>query len=158
MPVDGMPMLDKVLAALRVQVDDVAISGRPWDGVRQVEDRPGPGMGPLGGLCGALNYALERDFDAVLTVPVDVLPVPSDLVALLGGEGAAVFEDQHLIGYWPVSLTQPLNTYLEASEGGAFHRWLDEIHVRRVSEPVTLYNVNTPGDLERYLAERNARS
>lgn len=153
--IDGVPMLERIFSDLRVQVDDVVISGRTWRNVEQVNDRPAAGMGPLGGLCGALHCALERNSDAVLTVPVDVLPVPSNLVALLCGEEAAVFEDQHLIGYWPVSLAEKLDRYMESSGGGAFFRWLAETRARKVREPVTLYNVNTPGDLERYLAARN---
>lgn len=151
--IDGVAMLDHVIAALSDQVDDIVICGRDWTDVTRVDDRPVAGKGPLGGLNGALAYAREREFDAVITVAVDVLPLPDNLVDLLAGEGPAVFSEQHLIGYWPVHLSGALDAYLATDDSGAFHLWLDHVAVRKVVEPQRMYNVNSPDDLKKFLGE-----
>lgn len=148
--VDGTAMLDLVIQALAPQVDKVVISGHDWEGYTRIEDRPEGDRGPLGGLNGALAYARANDFDAVLSVPVDVLPVPVHLVALLGGNGPAVLEHQHLLGFWPSSCAEVLDAYLATASDVAFHRWLDHVKVRKIGERIKLFNVNTPADLEDY--------
>lgn len=151
--IEGICMLDRVIGILSEQVDRVVVCGRDWGEYQRVEDRPVAGMGPLGGLNGALAFARAHGFDAVLTVPVDVLPLPENLVQLLQGSGAAVFAEQHLIGLWPVDCGEMLDAYLASSNGGAFRGWLDHMKVRRVSEPYQLHNVNAPDDLAAFLAK-----
>ncbi|MDO8421230.1 MAG: molybdenum cofactor guanylyltransferase [Parvibaculum sp.] len=149
--IDGVPMLDHVTAILSKQVDQLVICGRNWRDIERVDDRPKAGMGPLGGLNGALAYASDHAFDAVITVPVDVLPLPANLVELLSGTEPAVFAEQHLIGYWPAHLSGTLDTYLASAGNGAFHLWLDHVAVRKIAEPLPLHNVNSPDDLKRLL-------
>tara|TARA_R110000824_G_scaffold390760_13_gene587860 strand:+ start:23654 stop:24202 length:549 start_codon:yes stop_codon:yes gene_type:complete len=149
--IDGIAMFDHVMAALSEQVDQVVVCGRDWNGLVRVEDRPAAGIGPLGGLNGALAYARAHGFDAVVTLPVDVLPVPKNLVELLQGAGPSVFEEQHLIGFWPVECSEMLDGYLAISHGGAFRGWLDHANVRKLPEPHQLHNVNSPDDLAAYI-------
>ncbi|MCE9650493.1 MAG: molybdenum cofactor guanylyltransferase [Parvibaculum sp.] len=146
--VGGKPLLDHIVYALRPQVAELAICGRDREGLTRIDDRPSGDLGPLGGLNGALAYAAERGFDAVVSAPVDVLPLPSDLVAQLAGDGPAVFEAQHLLGYWPVSCAAQLDVYLGSAEDVAFHRWLDHIRARKVGERARLFNLNTQADLD----------
>jgi molybdopterin-guanine dinucleotide biosynthesis protein A len=148
--IDGVAMLDHVIAALAGQVDDIVICGRDWKGITRVDDRPAGGIGPLGGLNAALAHAVAQEFDAVLTVPVDVLPLPANLVELLGGTDATVFAEQHLIGYWPVRFGVMLDAHLASSRESAFHRWLGHAGVRRIEEPVRMHNMNSPADLKAY--------
>ena len=149
--IDGIAMLDHVIASLSIQVDGLVICGRDWKNMTRVEDRPTADMGPLGGLNGAMAYAREQKFDAVVTVPVDVLPLPANLIELLSGQEAAVFAEQHLIGFWPVSLSETLDIYMTSTNGGAFRGWLEHVAVKTIKEPLRLHNVNSPDDLTAFL-------
>lgn len=149
--IDGIAMLDHVIASLSVQVDGLVICGRDWKNIMRVEDRPTADLGPLGGLNGAMAYAHAHKFDAVVTVPVDVLPLPANLIELLSGSEAAVFVKQHLIGFWPVRLGETLDAYVTSANGGAFRGWLEHVAVKKIDEPLRLHNVNSPDDLKIFL-------
>ena len=144
---DGKALLERVVAALTPQVEAIALVGHDWPGCETLADRP-PGVGPLGGLAAALAFAAERGFGGVLAVPVDVHPLPCDLVPLLAGEGPAVFADQHMIGWWPSALADELDRFI-AGGGRAVHDWIDAATARRIDDPPGLVNVNTPDDLAR---------
>lgn len=145
--VDGRPMLDHVADALAAQVDAMVICGRAWRGWPVLADYPVADFGPLGGLCAALDHARSGGYHAVLTAPVDVLPVPGDLLPLLAGETAAVFARQHLIGYWPVGYRDALVAHILSGGGKAFRAWLDGTDTRRIEEPTPMRNVNRQEDL-----------
>src|SRR3546814_15692547 len=66
--IDGEPMLFHVAHRLAAQTDGLVICGRSWGSLRPVADRPRPGMGPLGGLAGALRHAGDPGFDLVLKI------------------------------------------------------------------------------------------
>ncbi|MFZ3033305.1 MAG: molybdenum cofactor guanylyltransferase [Parvibaculum sp.] len=151
--IDGVAMLDHVIAGLSPQVDGLVVCGRDWKRVTRVDDRPAADMGPLGGLNGALAHAREGKFDAVMTVPVDVLPLPGNLVELLSGTDASVFAEQHLIGYWPVRFGEMLDLYLATPRNGAFRGWLDHAVARKIEEPLRMHNMNAPEDLKTFLGE-----
>ncbi len=59
------------------------VAGRDWPGLARIDDLPGPGLGPLGGLAGALAYAAGNGFEAVLTTGCDLPGLPTDLRARL---------------------------------------------------------------------------
>lgn len=144
---DGRMLLERVVAAIAPQVDAVVLSGRNWPGLVTVADRPA-GVGPLGGLAAALALAEADGFAAVLAVPVDVHPLPPDLLERLAGSGPAVFADQHMIGWWPSTLSAALDRFL-ADGGRAMRGWIAASGARRVADPPGLVNVNTPADLAR---------
>lgn len=148
----GRTLLDHALDAMAAQADAVVVSGHASDGFATLADRPA-GVGPLGGLAAALDHAARQGFDGVLCVPVDVHPLPRDLVERLGGEGAAVFADQHMIGWWPSRSGPGLDRFI-AEGGRAVHDWIDAAGARRVADPPGLVNINTPGDLERLTRSR----
>jgi hypothetical protein len=56
----------------------------------------------LFGLNDALHHLSANGFDGVIVIPVDVYPLPDKLADLLLGDSPAVFERQHLVGWWPV--------------------------------------------------------
>jgi molybdopterin-guanine dinucleotide biosynthesis protein A len=144
--IDGQPMIAHVIAALRPQVDDIVICGRHWLDFEYLFDRRHEWSGPLSGLEAALNYAIQNDFDAVISVPVDTLPLPSDLVKRLSGEHPAVFDLQYLIGYWPISFLALLEQEL-ASGKLSVRSWICKTSARRVAAPFTMINVNYQIDL-----------
>ena len=144
--IDGKAMLDHVLDALRPQVEAVVICGRHWPREIAIDDRTTDRIGPLGGLEAALRHAGKSGYDAVISVPVDTLPLPLNLRALLGRDGPAVFLRQHLIGYWPVRLAPDLQMFLE-NGNRAVGQWVEHANARRVCEPIRMSNVNYPVDL-----------
>ena len=144
--VDGKALIEHAVLALSPQVNALAISGRPWGAVPVIEDYPAPGLGPLGGLAGALRYAGARGFDHVLSVPVDTYPLPRDLTARLGA-APAVFADQYLIGIWPADLAAQLEEHI-AEGHRSVRSWIEASGCRMVEESgLTLRNINRPADL-----------
>ncbi len=153
---DGLALIDHVAAALDPQVAKVVVCGRLWPGLIDVADRPVPGLGPLGGLCGALKYAADHNYDAVLTAGCDTLPVP-DLRAL-AGPVAAVIEGQRMFGYWSVELTAQLDRHLAIQDDRSLHRWIVECGARSVATSVAFHNLNTREEFALYRAYKGPNS
>ncbi len=143
--IDGRPMLDHVLDALRPQVDAVVVCGRQWRGEVMLDDLRSERIGPLAGLEAALDHAARHGFAAVLTVPVDSLPLPADLLDRLQGSRPATFEHQYLIGYWPTSCRAALNAYLSSNRRD-MTGWIRAAEAKAVREPNWIYNINYPED------------
>ena len=74
----GRALIDHVAAALGPQVEALVVCGREHQGSTSVPDRPAAGLGPLGGLAGALHYAREHGYDAVVSAPCDTPLLPDD--------------------------------------------------------------------------------
>ncbi len=168
---DGRALIDHVVDALSPQVEALIICGREWPGLLAVADRPVPDLGPLGGLCAALHYAVAHGFDIVLTAGCDTLPVP-DLRTLecdgltLDGKGfrspersvgpgralarPAVVAGQPLFGAWPVALARPLDRHLATATGRSMHHWITVAGVPQIALPTQFYNLNTPADFRHY--------
>jgi molybdopterin-guanine dinucleotide biosynthesis protein A len=144
--IDSRTMIEHAVDALRPQVDAMVLCGREWPGLETVEDRPTERIGPLGGLNAALHHAGCSGFDAVLCVPVDVWPLPANLRDLLVGEHPAVFDQQHLIGFWPARFATVLDGHI-ARGSRSMRSWIDVGHARSVAEPRPLLNINRQSDL-----------
>src|SRR3546814_14623941 len=86
--------------------------GRGRGARRAVADRPGPGMGPVGGFAGALRHAGDHGFDLVLTAACDMPDIPPGLVERLG-PAPSVVKGQQLVGLWPASLAAELEAHLD---------------------------------------------
>ncbi len=144
----GETLIAHCVAKLSPQADGLAICGRSWGGLKCLEDRPAPGLGPLGAINAALHHAAAHHFDFVLTVPVDVHPLPDTLRALLGGRQAAALERQTAIAWWPVGLAAQLDTHIAAG-GRSLKSWIAATGCRCVDDAALhLVNVNRPEDLE----------
>jgi molybdopterin-guanine dinucleotide biosynthesis protein A len=143
----GRAMIDHVIAALAPQVEQVVICGRTWPGLDSLEDRREGRIGPLAGLESALLHAGEGRFGGVLSVPVDTLPLPPDLVALLAGARPRIFRHQHLIGYWPTPYGQALRDHIDDG-GRSLGSWIARCRATFVEEPFAMINVNARHDLE----------
>jgi len=144
--VAGKALIDHVADALRPQTDALIVCGRDWPGLTAVTDRPGPDLGPLGGLCAALFHAAAEGFDAVLTAGCDVLPVPPDLVRLLA-PAPAYIAGQQLFGLWPAGLAGQLETHLAVSTNRSIRGWIAATAARAVPCETALFNFNRPADL-----------
>lgn len=144
---DGRPLIQHVADGLRPQTNHLVVCGRDWPGLESVPDWPRPDLGPLGGLCGALHYARDRGFDAVLTAGCDVLPIPESLSARLGS-GPSCIAGQRLLGLWPTTLLPLLETHLRSSEDRSIRAWIKLCRAIEIRIREPLHNINTTGDLE----------
>ncbi len=138
-------LIERVLDALAPQVEAVVVCGRDWPAHSSLADRPGPGLGPLGGLCAALLDAERRGFDAVLCAPCDALDLPADLATRLM-PGPSVAAGQRAVGLWPAALAPVLSAHLAVATDRSIRAWLALTAAREV-DCGALHNVNHPGDL-----------
>ena len=174
--VGGIPIIERVLAALRGQCETVVINAN-GDPARfaafrypvvpdSLPDRPGPLAGLLAGLDHVAKEWPQAGF--VLTVPGDAPFLPHDLVARLEdrriADRAAIVRarsgdnDHGVIALWSVALREDLRHALVV-EGQRKVRAFAARHplaaVTWPSYPVDPFlNVNTPDDLA--VAERAA--
>ncbi len=146
---DGTALLDHALASLAPHVAALVVVGRGSAPVAVVPDRPRPGLGPLGGIAGALAYAAAHGYDAVLTTACDTPALPGSLITALRAHGAAHAAEAPTVGLWPVTLAEPLALHLAADGERSVRRWAAGAGVVAVCPGVTLANVNTPDDLAR---------
>jgi molybdopterin-guanine dinucleotide biosynthesis protein A len=156
--VGGVPLIERALDSLRPHVATLVVCGRPGAPVPVVADLPAPGLGPLGGIAGALDHAARHGFDAVLTTACDTPALSADLLAALLAHDCAHAAEAPTVALWPVRLAQPLREHLAAGGARSIRRWAACAGAVAVLPGVTVANVNTPADLaalEHQLAGRD---
>lgn len=104
---NGETLLERARAVLAGVTLDVVVVGRG-----EVSDRPLPGLGPLGGIAGALDHGAREGFDSVLTIGCDMPEVPDGLLAALAGSVPSYCADAPVLGHWPTSLASALIRHL----------------------------------------------
>ncbi|RDV02492.1 molybdenum cofactor guanylyltransferase [Sphingorhabdus pulchriflava] len=143
---EGRALLDHVADVVRPQVTELVVAGREWPGLSKAADLPEAGIGPLGGLAGALDHAWRHDFDAVLSSGCDVIGIPADLAERLDA-GPAIVADMPIVGLWPVSMREVLLDWLSDSANRSVYKFADHIGARRVELGTPLRNINRLDDL-----------
>jgi molybdenum cofactor guanylyltransferase len=143
----GRALLDHVAECLDAQCDAVIVCGRAWGDRVSVTDRPTPGLGPLGGLCAAMQYGAANGFEMVVTAGCDTLPVP---VIPDRGTEAAVIAGHYLFGQWPVALAEQLDTHLATTQDRSMRHWIAVSGARQIAVPAILHNLNTQADFRHY--------
>ncbi|MEQ8735509.1 MAG: molybdenum cofactor guanylyltransferase MobA [Rhodospirillaceae bacterium] len=162
--VHGRRLIDRCIAALKPHCQHIALSVQPensWAkdyGLPLLYDRPSPKMGPLGGIAAALHWASEQDPqpDWVITTPVDLPFIPTDLIERLTGQEADVAvassgrQTHYPVAAWTPSLSAPLENFLnngtqsvqdfQSGYGVAIVNW-------ETSAFDPFFNINTPQDL-----------
>lgn len=152
---DGHALIDHAIARLSEVADAVVVSGGLRPGYAGVPDEPAPGLGPLGGLCGAMTHAAANGFDAVLTIPCDTPDLPVEaLCSLAATNRAAYFTDLPVAGYWPVTLHADLIDQLSRDDR-SMRGWARRCGAVGIAAP-PIANINRPSDLARLASERNA--
>ncbi len=141
----GKPLIAHVAEALLGQCRSVVVCGRDWGGLPSVADYPGPGLGPMSGLCAALRHAQATGHEAVLCAPCDVLGLHADAVQRLS-PGPAVADGQWLIGLWPTDLAASLEALLRTDGAISARRWAAASGAEPRAIP-GLRNINRPIDL-----------
>lgn len=140
---EGRRLLDHAAAGLGPFVERVVTIG----GSEGVSDLPAPGLGPLGGIAGALVHAEREGFESVLTIACDMPRLPDGLIADLLRHPPAWCADAPVLGHWPASLAGSLLGHLEAGGDRSVKRWARSMGARPVASPSRIVNVNTLADL-----------
>lgn len=151
----GSTLLDHALHAVGDQADAVIVCGRVIDGFHCVDDRPRPGLGPLGGLNSALAYALASGFDAVCSIGCDTPMLPNGLVRRLAAYGCpSVVEQLPVVGLWPVTLAARLDRFLAESDDRSVRTWARICGAAALSLDSIIPNINRSEDLEHLVGTR----
>ena len=154
----GQPMICRVAEALAPFVARIVVCGHPAPppGLMSVADKPHPGLGPLGGLAGALFHARAHGYAGVLSVGCDTPILDADLLRQLADANRASFvTDAPIIGYWPVDLFDALIGHLATDPRRSMRGWTAAIGADPVALLRPIPNVNTPADLERLMLPQN---
>ena len=154
----GQPMICRVAEALAPFVDEVVVCGHPTPppGLISVEDKPHSGLGPLGGLAGALFQARAYGHAGVLSVGCDTPILDADLLRQLADANRATFvTDAPIIGYWPAALYDALIGHLATDPRRSMRGWTAATGADPIALPQPIPNVNTPADLERLMLPQN---
>lgn len=152
---EGEALVLALARSLSPQVDAVLVSANRnpeqylAHGLRAIHDRM-PGIGPLGGL-DALAAACRSEW--LLTVPVDLLHVPADLVGRLAGPSGGVWAvddegPQPLVALWSTAALRTAAGAAIASGEYAVHALQARLGMRATRfEGHRFGNLNTPDDL-----------
>ncbi|MBS0193558.1 MAG: NTP transferase domain-containing protein [Proteobacteria bacterium] len=155
---DGQPLVARTLSALQAQhpyAECLVSANRNTDrypalGLRAIPDRIADFPGPLAGI-DALLAACSTHW--LLTVPIDLRTIPSDLLARLhaAGEGGAVAHDasglQPLVALWPVARSREVVGAALARGEAAVHRVVATLALNVVRFDNSVFgNLNSPED------------
>ena len=144
----GRTLLDRAIAALYLHCEEIVIVGRDYRDLPATADWPRPGMGPLGGIAGGLDYAARHGFDRMLSIPVDCVTLPVDLDSLLE-PAPSYMASQPVIGLWPVTAFGALREMLIDEGDLAVMAFARKVGARAVHGAFEPPNINTVEDLER---------
>ena len=143
----GRTLLDWSIAALAPWCGTVLVSGHTHSDCESVADRPHPGLGPLGGLAGAMAAARDRGYARILSLPCDTPLLPNGMLASLAAQDAAFVTDCPVIGIWPTADADRLADWLADDRPRAVRAWTDAIGATPIDLGVPIVNINHIGDL-----------
>jgi molybdopterin-guanine dinucleotide biosynthesis protein A len=169
-PVDGVPLLDRVIERLRPQVDALVLNanGDPSRfarfGLPVVSDSIPGFAGPLAGVLAGLDWAASHrpDCPYVVSAATDAPFLPADLVVRLGAEIDAAHADlacaasggrsHPVFGLWPMRLREDLRRAVVDEGIRKVDLWTARhklVTVPFADQPVDpFFNANRPEDLD----------
>jgi molybdopterin-guanine dinucleotide biosynthesis protein A len=136
---DGRRLVDHAVAVVAPHVAQVVTIGA-------ADDRPAPGLGPLGGIAGALTWAAAQGYDSVLTIACDMPAVPDDVITDLLRRAPAYCVEAPVLGHWRVADAAALVVRLEAGGERSIRGWARAIGAIPIAS-APIVNINTPADL-----------
>ena len=143
----GRKLIDWSIAALNPHCDMILVSGRDHSACRRVSDRPENGLGPLGGLAGAMQAAGAAGFTHVLSLPCDTPDVPEALLEDLCRSNGAYAAASPVIGLWPTVDGERLEAWLAEGRPKAVRAWAEANgYVAVASGPIL--NINRIADMQ----------
>ena len=143
----GETLLAHTVAASNRLCDATVIVGRHTALAPGIEDRPRPAMGPLGGIAAALDHAVRHGYESVLTIGVDCVGLPDDLIDRLNPAPAFV-ADIPVIGLWPAESHNVLDAILSTDGNHSVRAFAEKIGARGIDLPSRPANINTVADLQ----------
>jgi molybdopterin-guanine dinucleotide biosynthesis protein A len=152
----GRTLIEHVADALATSVETLVVCGRTSAprGLRVVPDRPAPGLGPLGGVCGALQFAREHGMTHVITVPCDAPVIPCELLEALGQSADAAYLPQApVFGTWPADYAPRLEAHLRSDADRSIRWWASIVGAHQLSFEGTIPNLNAPQDWEMFVRD-----
>jgi molybdopterin-guanine dinucleotide biosynthesis protein A len=157
-PLCGKTLFAHIADRLSPQVTDLIVNANDpsdFDGFKVVPDQES-GLGPIGGIYSALQFASQNGFKKIVTVPCDTPYIPDNLVDKLlkiGKSRCIVASSQSglhpVLAIWDVSALNDVKTSIERGER----------KLRRIIKAVDyteciwsegddpFFNINTPDDL-----------
>lgn len=142
----GRTLLARAFDTLSGFCELVVIAGRDTGPGHLIPDWPRPGMGPLAGIAAGLHLARDDGYDSVLTMGVDSLGLPDNLLELLS-PAPAYLESQPVVGHWPVGTVDAIETILHGDGKHSMLAFAGAIGATAVKISATPANINTPADL-----------
>ncbi|WP_130324688.1 NTP transferase domain-containing protein [Sphingomonas sp. BK036] len=140
---DGRALAEHARILLSPHVERAVIAGR--DGA--IPDLPGPGVGPLGGIAGALDQGARLGFTSVLTIACDMPRLPEGLLATLARRASSYCPDAPVLGHWETRLLGHLLTHIETVPRRSVRGWAEAVGAIPIPAGAPIPNVNTPQDL-----------
>ncbi|MEG3172592.1 molybdenum cofactor guanylyltransferase [Sphingomonas sp. ZB1N12] len=139
----GRTLAEHACDLLVPYVDRSVIVGR--DSV--ITDLPGPDIGPLGGIAGALSYARDQGFTSVLTIACDMPVLPDGLLSALARRAPAYCPDAPVLGHWNTASLEALLEHIAVSPRRSVRGWAAAIGAVPIAAPAPIPNINTPEDI-----------
>lgn len=139
----GRTLADHARDLLAPHADRVVIADHGAD----ISDRPRGGLGPLGGIAGALEYAAHAGFASVLTIACDMPNLPDGLIARIAATPGSYCPDAPVLGHWWIAHRDALIADLERGTDRSVRRWAHRIGAVAIPSPASIANINTPQDL-----------
>lgn len=169
----GRPLVAHAIGLLVPQVDALALSIFRGDprfepfGIKMLSDLGASREGPLAGLLSGLEWATDRAYTHMATIPVDSPFLPRDLVERLA-EGrtdeiaVAVTQGRPhpVVALWPVTLRSALAGHLAKADQRRLTAFV-EAHPHRLvpfADDQAFANINTPDELASAEAVRGSEA
>jgi len=149
---DGHTLLNRAFDTLTGFCELVVVAGRDRGPGHCIPDWPRANMGPLAGIAAGLHLARDDGYDSVLTIGVDSIGLPENLLELLS-PAPAFLESQPVIGHWPAGAVDAIETLLLADVKHSMLAFAGAIGATAVKTAAKPANINTPADLT--AAEKN---
>lgn len=148
-PYGDRKLIDWSIAALDPFCATLFVAGRAHATRESVADRPRPGLGPLGGLAGALTAARARGYDRLLSLPCDTPRLPAGLLAHLAASPSAAFVAScPVIGIWPSAEADRLAYWLDGNGPRSVGAWAQAIGAKPIQLPEPILNINRRADMD----------
>lgn len=145
-------LIDWSIAALQPLVGTIFVSGRDYPPYASAPDRPESGMGPLGGIAGAMAVARAASYTHLLSLPCDTPDVSPGLLAnLCAAPDSAYLAACPVIGLWPTDQAERLARHLADGGRRSVRAWADAQGATAI-DGEEIANINSVEDLQRLAA------